>query len=494
MKLKYLFLLPILGATLMGCDEIEYSDAKPVENPQLPGIQADEFSVAPATDLVNGINLDQLVAAASNPDDYMVELYTISVNTENLPADAVVFGGLEFGANDTFEPVYNVADIKTEDGKARVALSSLLTVRNTMFGKDPRSKTIYYRIPVYVSTEGGQYKLGEKDFFYCDGNKFQESGIDPGYSVEENYYLMIEGSNEFTVFNRTAGNVYDDPTFNLAAAFDANAKWKIVPESAKEAMENGDSSQLYGTSTPDALEGILALGGDFGVISEKGRYDIKIDMSTLKYTFTLSLPEWLGTPNDSQGWNNDTSQHLYPFNKDGVMHYVGFSWFGGRWGGKLATDAGIWCGIDTPMKMDEETGDYVGQLIVDGGGNILQSPNDDDIISPELYFINVDWSTLNFNMTSINSIGLVGNFNGWNEKEPAELTPASDNKLEWTGTVELDASGFKIVANHGWGINYGGSLEMLTFDGADMTAPAPGKYNVKLDLSTQPYSLTLDAQ
>ena len=66
MKFKYLFALPIIATALMGCDEIEMSDAKPVENPQLPSITQNDFTVT-AESALSGLNLEALNAATDDP-------------------------------------------------------------------------------------------------------------------------------------------------------------------------------------------------------------------------------------------------------------------------------------------------------------------------------------------------------------------------------------------------------------------------------------------
>lgn len=81
MKLKYLYLLPIFATALIGCDEIEMSDAKPVENPQLPAITQSDFSVTPSAALQNGINLDELASQTESPETYIWCNYTPSMLT-----------------------------------------------------------------------------------------------------------------------------------------------------------------------------------------------------------------------------------------------------------------------------------------------------------------------------------------------------------------------------------------------------------------------------
>lgn len=294
MKLKYLYVLPILATALMGCDEIEYSDAKPVENPQLPGITQNDFSITQSAALLNGINLDALSAQTDDPASYMVELYSINVLTDALPESAVLNGEIQLSLTSDFAEPFDLTDVTTEEGVVSVPLKSLLYTRGTMISaNDPREYTIYYRIPVYVTLNGGQYKLGDKDYYYCAGDSFPESGVDPGYYVEEAYYLLGNngsGIDTAVKFDHSGYNIYDDTIFTVSALFsEGNSSWVIVPESAYQAALTSGSlntANVYGAQDPSALEGILELGGKAGSVEAGYRYNFTINLSTLAYSIT----------------------------------------------------------------------------------------------------------------------------------------------------------------------------------------------------------------
>lgn len=492
MKLRYLFALPLFVAAFTACDDIEYSDAKPVENPQLPLVEASSFTVTPSSTLTAGLNLDALQAAAGDADytTYMVPLYSVT-SSEELPGeDTFITGGFELSATDDFENPIDVEGIVFNEGAATAPLSSLLTARSTMYGKNPTAQTVYYRIPVYVNYAGGEYRLGSADYFYCNGNSFQETGTDPGYTVEDAYYILgPDGTSlaDAIALEHGDGSVWDNPVFTARVNADNDFTWVIVPESAYTAAGTGsvDNSKVYGPTTATAPEGTLVLGNAAGTMTA-GKYNLTIDLSTLSYSFVeVVVPDWLGTPNDSQGWDSGSSQKLGLY---GEATFLGYSWFGGEWGGKITTDEGTWCGIDQPMELNEDTGVYTGTLIVGGGGNILEGE------PAALYFFNVNWDTMEFTMTPVATIGLVGGFNGWNADDPVTLTPSAD-KLTWTGTVTFDtADEFKFIANTGWGIELGDSNGDLVCDRGDNVKVEAGTYTVLVDLTALPYSLTMTAQ
>lgn len=63
--------------------------------------------------------------------------------------------------------------------------------------------------------------------------------------------------------------------------------------------------------------------------------------------------------------------------------------------------------------------------------------------------------------------------------------------MVWKGKLTVaDGQGWKIRCNDNWDINLGGDLKALTV-GGDNISVAAGTYNVTLDLTNVPYSITL---
>ena len=471
MKLRYLFVLPLLGAALMGCDEIEYSDAKPVENPQLPAITENDFSITPSSALVSGIDLEALNAMTSDPSTFMVELYRINVLTENLPESAEVMGEIEFSLSNQFDNAFNLTDVTTVDGVVSVPLSSLIYTRGTMISaKDPREYTIYYRVPVYVNLNGGQYKLGNKDFYYNEGDSFPETGIYPGYVVEEAYYLV--GPNGTSLdnaikFEHSGYNIYDDTIFTVSAKFsEGNSSWYIVPESVYS-TGSLNTALCYGAQDPSALTGILELGGKAGNVADNSKYSFQINLSTLSYEISpIADFEYLYTPGNSNGWSQTASQKLFTSNYE---NYTGFAYLDG---GFKFTSADNWDGINYGAGEEE------GTLSTTGG---------DLTADKSLYWCDVNITELTYSLTPITAVGMIGDFNGWGGD--AEMTPSEDY-LIWTGTLTTTGGGWKFRMNNDWAINLGGSYDNLVPNGADLSNEA-GTYTVTLDLSKLPYSCTV---
>ena len=99
---------------------------------------------------------------------------------------------------------------------------------------------------------------------------------------------------------------------------------------------------------------------------------------------------------------------------------------------------------------------------------------------------------MTWSATKIETIGVIGGFNGWSES--LALEPVDETKLQWTGTVTFnEGDEYKFRCNNDWAINLGGADEYnLVPDGANLKAPAAGTYTITLDLSMVPYACYLE--
>lgn len=484
MKFRYLYVLPIAVLALTACDEIETSDAKPVENPQLPEITETDFSVTPDDDLTGLMNLDLLNAETDDASSYMLPVYTINVLTEDLPEGYELSGGLQFSTTNDFEQVFNVSNVEVENGVASVPLSNLLETRGAMFGpNDPREYTIYYRIPVYVTVDGGQYKIGNKDYYFCAGNSFEQEGVDPGYIVEDTYYLLGPDGSDLSSaveFEHSGYNVYDDTVFSVTVKFEnGDSSWLVVPESVYEAAQGGslNKSLCYGPADAEALEGVLNIGGQEGKVEGGKKYAFSIDLKQLTYSIReIADFDYLYTPGNSNGWSQTASQML---STGDYVTYTGFAYLNGQF---KFTSAPNWDGqnFGNATSADLEDPEYEGGLSTSGGN--LNAAQD-------LYWCNVNIDEMTYKLTQITSVSMIGEFNGWAGDE--EMT--SDDYLIWTGTLNADGNGWKFRFNNDWEINLGGSETDLVING-DNLVNDPGTYTVTLDLSKLPYSCTVVAK
>lgn len=178
------------------------------------------------------------------------------------------------------------------------------------------------------------------------------------------------------------------------------------------------------------------------------------------------------------GVNNnwgDIQQPLYCGSGDG--NYVGFfyaegaDWSGGLGAFKFRGGADNWNNGNYGTGTMSEDG-MTGTLIDSGdSGNIL--------VAPGFYRAEVNLKGMTYQLTAINSIGIVGpaQAGGWDAD-----TDMTYNKetMAWEITINLAADEFKFRANDSWDINWGGPMDNLEFGGANLKINEAGTYFIQL--------------
>lgn len=139
---------------------------------------------------------------------------------------------------------------------------------------------------------------------------------------------------------------------------------------------------------------------------------------------------------------------------------------------------------DAPGWGQGEYGDGGAGKLEKGGGNIpVPAPKEG------LFYMTINYPKLTYKLELIESVGMTGDFNGWNEKSPLEMTQVDGSYLKWTAKANLSGS-WKFVFNKGWAINLGGSPDELSLGGGNITVA--GDKTITLDLSKVPYTFTAE--
>ncbi|MDE5886729.1 MAG: hypothetical protein K2H46_03980 [Muribaculaceae bacterium] len=172
------------------------------------------------------------------------------------------------------------------------------------------------------------------------------------------------------------------------------------------------------------------------------------------------------TPGAANEWKKDQSMKLTT--SDNGKTYMGVAYINGDF--KFLKDD-AWYG----------KGDADNKI---GSGDNLNKPNG-------YYWISVDWEKREYSMTKIDKISITGaSFNSWNGD--ADLTPNSNHTI-WTGTVNFGTGGeWKLRANHGWDLSWGGSEKDLKVSGNNLKTSYSGSHKVTLDLSRQKFKVTVE--
>ena len=99
-------------------------------------------------------------------------------------------------------------------------------------------------------------------------------------------------------------------------------------------------------------------------------------------------------------------------------------------------------------------------------------------VDPGFYQIKVDLNEMTYSTTLMTNISIIGGFNDW--AGDVEMTYNADGYWEVT-TGEVTGE-YKFRANHDWAINWGGTEDNLTQDGANLNSDG-GTHTYKLYLT-----------
>lgn len=484
-KIALYSLAAMFALSFAACDGYEEPNPQPQTNPQEAILDASTVEVT------SNVTDTPYVLEALNNDGQNIVLAT--VDAPSLAEGYKIAPVVEITNNDFARVAEVPAKAELVDGKYQVYVTpdDLQGVYFNNISKGPKAKEIKARILLKAETGEGKnvqtaYIGGTTNYYGPYTLTVQP--FPSSFVIEQNYYLL--GTiNDWSVatavkFTHSGNDPYDDPVFTLKVDVPASAEtdgwwWKIVPESTYVTGDwVGAANGAFGVEEngDEALEGLLVGRTDdedcgAGCLKTSGQLLLTINMEEGTYAFTSAV-DFLYTPGDANGWNQEASQRLFT---DNYADYMGYALLSPN--GFKFSSAPDWDHINYGDGGEE------GKLSDDGGAGNLS------VAQAGLYWCNVNTANLSYSVTLINTIGVIGDAtpNGWDASTPLTTT---DN-LIWTGTIAFKGGEFKFRANDGWDINLGGAISDLTQGGDNIASPGEGNYEVTLDLSTLPYSCTL---
>lgn len=459
---KILFGLAI-AASFTACDD-DYTDwADPMgngpEDPKAVAMAVNEVAPIDFAKLAEGQTHVRLFNADAQVEDGAEATYKVILSAEGVAET------IEITANDT----------------CGVAVEELRNAVETLYGKRPTERTLSAHVYGYYTVKGQS--------LVKEGTTTAKVTLTA--PVIENAYYLIGTHNGWSTstvtdwkFSHSGKDVYEDPVFTLTvpAPVDDNGDrvdfwFNIVPASQVAPLQNGDWSQLVGSDIAngdDRVEAGLSIkkdGADNAFVQyasdEAKFYSITLNMldgkMTVKY---ISYEEWIYVPGNHQGWNPSAAPALRSPASDG--RYEGFSYLDGDF---KFTKHRNW--DDGEYNFNDFTSmDNIFSL--GGGSNVNCS-------TTGFYKIVANVATGSLTATPVTTIGLIGTAtaNGWDGDTPMTFNTAEGC---WEVTTHLTASEFKFRANNDWGMNFGGSFDDLSQDGANLQVAAEGDYTVRLYL------------
>ena len=172
-------------------------------------------------------------------------------------------------------------------------------------------------------------------------------------------------------------------------------------------------------------------------------------------------PDFFYEIGNEGGWG---ISHLLTGNGNG--QYQGYYYLDGEF--KFKPSADNW-----DNDLEYVSGDATSGSLTDGGGPNCPDPG------AGFYQINLDFANMFYSLQKIESISLIGGFNGWSED--LEMTYIVNDGC-WEVTTDAVSGEFKFRANHDWAINWGGTENDLTQDGPNLNLE-PGTYKFQLYIS-----------
>lgn len=482
MKKFNIMLVAALCLGFAACED-DWEEALPISYDAETSFTIDNVSVSSL--LASSIALQDVVDGTDT-------IQAIQVNSaSNLPDGAELSFVLQISDTEDFA-TYEELDVTMADNVGTVLGSEWASVHTTVFGQSQKAKTTYTRFEAYLTTnETSIVRLGSNETYVAEAT-ISVSPLESDIVIEDAYYLLgtINGWSvaDALPFSHSSADVYDDPVFTITVDIsDSDAAsgwwWKVIPQST---YETGDWVSAANAAYGVAENGASDLSGNLigrtddedcgaGCLTTSGALKLTINLEELTYEFSSAV-DYLYTPGDGNGWGFGANcQVLYTSDYE---NYEGYAYL--STGGFKFTTAADWDHINYGL------GDEAGTLSTDGGASNLTPDNSN------LHWCTVNTTELTYTLTEITTIGVIGDATPGAWDSSTALTATNSNCTIWEGDVTFTAGEYKFRANDGWDINLGGSTDALEQNGSNIASPGAGTYHVTLDLSSVPYTCTVE--
>ena len=362
------------------------------------------------------------------------------------------------------------------DAEGNVKVQDLQDAIGQIYGYRPVARTVPYTVTAIAKKDGKTYKMTSSGTI----------SITPQAPTIEAAYYYVGASNNWSDTDQTyklvngGGDVYDDPVFTVTipAPKDGDGNrvdnwFKIAPESAYTRAEGFWGGVMVGAvqDGQSDLEGNFVVGQNDEVAKafcvgklDDGALYYRLEFNMLEQTYKVTpigFNEFIYEIGGESGWG---ANHALAGN--GAGQYIGFYYLDSEF--KFKPNEDNW---DGDYEKVEGTA-YEGTLSDQGAGNI-------DAPEAGFYKIDVDLAAQTYKLTAISSVGIIGNGGDWNTDIELTYNVAGGY---WEAYTDLAAGEFKFRANHDWAINWGGTLDDLQQDGANLSVAQAGKYFIRLFL------------
>lgn len=439
--------------SMVSCTE-DYTDwANPQSNPEEEAVAFGNGSVAPV-DVINladvtgdKVKVASIVAPTSTKDTYT-------------PSFKINFDGQTF-------------DIDADGNMAKADLVNYITGK---WGKRPTERDIDATLDAWQSNGSTAAKMATSE-------TFQVKAIPEAPVIDNGYYLVgdmfsveavgdaaaVNGWNTVSAkqaFKHSDKDVYDDPIFTITfETTKANQYWKIIP---KKNIVAGDlwADGVVGPKVDgsDSMEGLLTnVGPGAGKIAEPGKYKLTLNMMDYSYTIEpVNYDPFIYFIGSTDGWGSSDQKLALVDDEKGT--YTGYIYLAdpnnAGFEFKFQRVAGNW---DNAIGASNFVTFKDAAIDANNGNNLGVNAGEG------VYYMDVNLSEGTITATKVESMGMVGQFQGWDKEAPVPMTWNAEEYCFEATMAGVTADGWKFIVNKDWAINLGGSIDNLEQDGANLT-------------------------
>ena len=435
---------------MVSCTE-DYTDwANPQTNPEEEAVAFGNGSVTP----VDVINL-------ANVTEEKIQVASIVAPTSS---DAGYTPTIKINLGDKTYDIDN-------DGK--MATADLASYISETYGKRPIEHDINATLDAWISNGSTAVKMATSE-------TFQVKAIPVAPVIDEGYYLVgdmfttedgVNGWNTISAkqaFKHSDKDVYDDPIFTITfETTKADQYWKIIPKANVDAG-NTDASAA-GVVGPkidgdDSMTGLLTnADAKAGKIAEPGKYKLTLNMMDYSYTIEKVMYDpFIYFIGSTDGWGSNDQKLALVDEETGT--YTGYVYIadpnGAGFEFKFQREQGNW---DTAIGASNFVTFKDAAKDPQNGNNLGVNAGEG------VYYMDVNLSEGTITATKVESMGMVGQFQGWDKEAPVPMTWNAEEYCFEATMAGVTADGWKFIVNKDWPINLGGSIDNLEQDGANLT-------------------------
>ena len=435
---------------MVSCTE-DYTDwANPQINPEEEAVAFGNGSVTP----VDVINL-------ANVTEEKIQVASIVAPTSS-NADYTPIIKINLG-----DKTYDI------DNDGKMATADLASYIAETYGKRPVEHDINATLDAWISNGSTAVKMATSE-------TFQVKAIPVAPVIDEGYYLVgdmfttedgVNGWNTISAkqaFKHSDKDVYDDPIFTITfETTKADQYWKIIPKANVDAG-NTDASAA-GVVGPkidgdDSMTGLLTnADAKAGKIAEPGKYKLTLNMMDYSYTIEKVMYDpFIYFIGSTDGWGSNDQKLALVDEETGT--YTGYVYIAdpnnAGFEFKFQRVAGSW---DNAIGASNFVTFKDAAIDANKGNNLGVNAGEG------VYYMDVNLSEGTITATKVESMGMVGQFQGWDKEAPVPMTWNAEEYCFEATMAGVTADGWKFIVNKDWPINLGGSIDNLEQDGANLT-------------------------